>query len=212
MHPLFHVSDSVPVPPGQSPFHFRGTYYDRILSRVDALPGGNKRLFDTLGDPELVRFFSQRFSWNGWYDALPSMPLYAALAQMEGRDFETAVREPSRIAAQSLVPKLFRYALSLTGSGIISSVVTKVVMYGTDFARVTFDEIGPGIGRGSGAAIPLYIAPNVANLVLGWFEGMLHVAGAREVRASYSDVTPDGERSGFPTVTVSFEFTWRVEK
>jgi hypothetical protein len=41
---------------------------------------------------------------------------------------------------------------------------------------------------------------------------MLHVAGAREVQASYTDVTPDGERSGFPTVTVGFEFAWRVEK
>ncbi len=212
MHPLFRISDRVPVPPGQSPFHFRGTYYDRILSRVGELPGGSKRLFDTLGDADLVRFFSQRFSWNGWYDALPSMPLYAALAQMEGRDFELAVREPSRTAARSLVPKIFRYALSLTGSGIISSVVTKVVMYATDFARVSFDEVGPGIGRGSGSSIPLYIAPNVANLVLGWFEGMLYVAGARDVAACYTNVTPDGEKAGFPTVTVSFDFAWRVEK
>ena len=212
VHPLFHISDRVPVPPGRSPFHFRGTYYDRILSRIDMRPGGSKRLFDALGDPELVRFFSQRFSWNGWYDALPSMPLYAALARIEGRDFELAVREPSRVAAQSLVPKIFRYALSLTGSGLISSVVTKVVMYGTDFARVSFDEVGPGIGRGSGSSIPLYIAPNVSNLVLGWFEGMLHVAGAKDVEAKYTNVTPDGERSGFPTVTVSYEFAWSVNK
>jgi hypothetical protein len=212
MHPSFRISDSVPVPPGQSPFHFRGTYYDRILSRVGTVAEGSARLYDTLGDPELVKFFSQRFSWNGWYDALPSMPLYAALARLEGRDFESAVRQPSRAAAQSLVPKLFRYALSLTGSGIISSVVTKAVMYGTDFVRVSFDKVEPGFGRGSGSCIPLYIAPNVANLVLGWFEGMLHVAGARNVEARYTDVTPDGERNGFATVTVDFEFTWQVAK
>jgi hypothetical protein len=200
------------VPPGQSPFHFRGTYYDRILSRVATEAGGSKRLFDALGDPELVRFFSQRFAWNGWYDALPSMPLYAALARIEDRDFELAVREPSRIAAQSLVPTIFRYALSLTGAGIISSVVTKAVRYGTDFGHVSFDKVGPGVGRGSGSSIPLYIAPNVANLVLGWFEGMLYVAGARDVEARYTSVTPSGEVSGFETVTMGFEFAWRVDK
>jgi hypothetical protein len=209
MHPLFKISDRVPVPPGQSPFHFRGTYYDRILTRVDSFAGGRKRLFETLGDEELVRFFSQRFSWSGWYDALPSMPLYAAIARIEGRDFERAVREPSREAAMALAPRLFRYALSLTGSGIITSVVTKMVMYGTDFSKIGFDKVGPGEGRGFGASIPVYIAPNIANLVLGWFEGMLYVAGARQVDARYTTVVPDGKRGDFETVTVNFEFNWQ---
>jgi hypothetical protein len=57
----------------------------------------------------------------------------------------------------------------------------------------------------------LFIAPNVANLVLGWFEGMLLVAGARDVQARYTDVVPDGERGGFPTVTITYEFSWRSE-
>jgi hypothetical protein len=211
MHPLFRISERLPVPPGESPFHFRGTYYDRILARADALPGGLPRLFDSLGDEQLVRFFSQKFKWNAWFDALPSMPLYAALARIEGKDFEEAVRVPSRDAAASLVPRLFRFALSLTGSGVITSVVTKIVMYGTDFIRVSFDTVGSGHGVGRGASVPLFIAPNVANLVLGWFEGMLLVAGARDVQARYTDVVPDGERGGFPTVTITYEFSWRSE-
>jgi hypothetical protein len=173
------------------------------------LPGGLPRLLDSLGDEQLVHFFSQRFGWNGWFDALPSMPLYAALARIEGKDFEEAVRIPSRAAASELAPRLFRFALSLTGPGVITSVVTKIVMYGTDFVRVSFDRVGPGHGVGRGAAVPLFIAPNVANLVLGWFEGMLTVAGAEDVKARYTDVTPDGERDGFPTVTIGYEFRWR---
>jgi hypothetical protein len=40
---------------------------------------------------------------------------------------------------------------------------------------------------------------------------MLLVAGARDVQARYTDVVPDGERGGFPTVTITYEFSWRSE-
>ncbi len=217
MHQLFSITDKLPIPAGESPFHVRGFYYSRLLLRVETLPGGVERLLQQVRDESVREFMSQPFAWNRWYDALPTMPLYAALARIEGIDFETAVREGTRKSAHALVPgadslsSLFRVAQRFARPGLLASRVTQIVLGLVDFARITLDPFELGRGSGTGSGIPLIIAPNVANLVLGWFQGMLEVSGAKSIQARYADVVVDGERGGFPTCSLRFEFTWDAE-
>jgi hypothetical protein len=217
VHPLFNITDKLPLPAGQSPFHVRGFYYARRLMRVETLPGGIERLRQQLRDESVREFVMQPFAWTRWYDALPTMPIYAALARMEGVDFESAVREGTRKSAHALVPgadslsSLFRMAERFTRPGLLASRVTQIVLGLVDFTRITLDPFELGRGSGVGSGIPLIIAPNVGNLVLGWFQGMLEVAGAKDINARYADVVIDGERNGFPTVSMRYEFSWSPE-
>lgn len=212
VHPLFASSDHLPVAPGTSPFHFKGFYYDRLFSRVRSLPSGMPRLLAELKDDRVRQFSQQRFSWNTWYDALPSMPLYAALARIDGADIPTCVRRATLSAAESMVPRIFRLTMDIGGGpGVIAAVVTKFVMQTVDFASAHFETIGAErvVARGSG--IPLYIAPNVAGLVLGWFEGVLRSAGAEDVTAEYGDVRLQSRPDAFDRVSMRYEFRWRAD-
>lgn len=208
MHELFRISERVPVPAGQSPFHVRGRYYDRLLARMDREAGGRSALLAELQDDGVRQFLQQRFSWNGWYDVLPTMPVYAALARRTGKDVESIVAEGGRIAARDLVPRFFRFALQLVGPTVLAARVVQVVTHATDFVQVSLERFEDGKGRGRGAGIPLYVAPIMAGLVQGWFQGMLELGGATEVSARYTDVVKEGVREGFETVTIQFEFAW----
>lgn len=212
MHPLFKLTDLLPVPAGTSPFHIKGFYYDRLLAHVRSRPGGLDALHRELRDDTVRRFTMQSFSWNAWYDALPSMPIYAAISRLQNKEFEALVRERTRLAAHQLVPSVFRLALRLVGPSAMTARVTQVVLRSDDFTRMQIEHLTDGHGKGSGSGIPLLIAPNVANLVLGWFQGSLELTGAHSVQARYTDVFVDGNTSGFETVTVRYEFSWQREK
>jgi hypothetical protein len=174
------------------------------------MPGGIERLNLHLRDPSVREFIGQRFAWNRWYDAMPTMPIYAALARVEGLDFETAVREGTRNGAHALVPTMFRSAMQFGGPGLLATRVTQIVLQFTDFARIFLDPFEHGSGSGSGSGIPLYIAPNMANTVIGWFCGMLELMGAKDIDARYVSVVLDGKRADFQTVNIRFEFSWTI--
>jgi hypothetical protein len=212
VHPLFVPSDRPPVAPGTSPFHFKGFYYDRLFTRLRGTPGSMERLLSELKDERVRDFAAQRFSWNGWYDALPSMPIFAALARIEDTDVTTYVRHSTRTAAASLVPGLFRFAMDLGGGpGVIAAVVTRFVMQTVDFASPHFESIGAERAVAKGTGIPLYIAPNITGLVLGWFEGVLRSAGAEEAVGEFGDVVLQSTPDAYDRVSMRFDFRWRVD-
>jgi hypothetical protein len=136
------------------------------------------------------------------------MPIYAALARLRGEEFEASVRDATRAAAHDLVPRVFRYFVQLSGPTALASRVPQVVMHTVDFVRVSIDRQRPDGFIGTGAGIPAIIAPNVANLVLGFFQGALELGGTTGVTARYFDVKKDGERDGFETLMVRYEFSW----
>lgn len=212
VHELFKLSTKLPVPAGQSPFHVRGYYYLRLLDHVRKEPGGLGRLLGKLEDESVNEFLQQRFTWNGWYDVFPTMPIYVALSDLHGQDFEEMVRERTRVSAHELVPSVFRYAMQIAQPTALAGSITRIAMNAVDFTRVTFTSMGDGGGSGSGSGIPLYAAPNVANLVLGFFSGGLELSGASDIEARYTDVFQDGDKNGFPTVTVKYEFFWKRVK
>jgi hypothetical protein len=209
MHSLFRIGEPLPVAPGESPFHLRGVYFDRVVSRARKDPGGLPALLDALSGERVRAFVQQKFSWNGWYDALPIMPMYEAIARLRGQDFETCVREGTRRGAIEAIPSLFRFALRMTGAAVLSGRLAQMVIYSSDFTRLGIQHMSDGRGSATGSGIPLYIAPQTANLSLGYFQAALELRGKLDVQGRYTTVTKDGERDGFETVTIGYEFTWR---
>lgn len=209
MRPEFELSDVPPVSPGLSPFHVRGRYYQRLLMRARKLPGGTEALLAEVRDSSVRRFLQQSFSWNGWYDALPTMPTYAAMARLAGRDFEPLVTEGARTAARELVPRFFRFVVQLASPETMAARAVAIIVHATDFVQVSFDRIGSGYATATGAGIPRYIAPNLSALVVGWFRGMLELNRMTDVQGRILSVFPAPPRNGFEIVTIRFEFVWQ---
>lgn len=208
MHELFELTEVLPVAPGQSPFHVKGLYYTRLLDHARSLPGGRSAFFKELKDERLPEFYSQRFGWSKWYDALPTMPAHIALARARGADFETLTRERGKLAGQAIVPAMFRAVLALASPQAMAQHMPRMLMANFDFMRHQGVRIERSSGVGETSAIPRILAPSVSNTVMGFIEGVLDLAGYTQVRARYTDVVEDGVQEGFPTVTVRYEFSW----
>jgi hypothetical protein len=116
------------------------------------------------------------------------------------------------LAAHDLVPRVFRFFIQFTGPTALAARIPQVVMQTVDFVRVSIDRQRPDGLVGTGAGIPAIIAPNIANLVLGFFHGALELGGTTGVTARYFDVQVDGERDGFETLRVRYEFSWPPPK
>jgi hypothetical protein len=130
------------------------------------------------------------------------------MADLRGEDFETAVREGTRIAARGIIPWMFGTALRALGPAIDAARVTRTVMYVVNFTRITVGEFRQGYATASGSGIPLVVAPNIANLAIGFYTGILETRGASDVRGRYTDVSIDGHWNSLETVTVRYEFSW----
>jgi hypothetical protein len=63
-------------------------------------------------------------------------------------------------------------------------------------------------GTGTVSCVPAYIAPYLANLYAGFITGALDLAKAKNPSAAYTDVRPDVDLKGFPTVAIDFEVAW----
>ena len=198
----------MPVPPGQSPFRTRGLYYDRMLARLRA-DVGIPKLLDAIEDERVRAFASQKFSWTGWYDAFPAKPISVAAAHLLGKDFEEAVRDRTRVGALDVIPSAFRLAFRIPGPAAISQHVAAITTQMMDFVNVEIEEATDKQTSGWGRGVPQYIAPHTANTTIGFFGAMFEMRGGREVRGSYTEVVKDGQRHGYETVAIRYEFTWQ---
>src|SRR5215472_14937038 len=107
MHESFRLVETLPVPPGESPFHVRGVIYTSIIHSVNALPGGMNRFLDELVDARVRDFMRQNFQFMGWYDVYPALPCAVAIARLRDRPFEAFIREAARNTMLRLVPSMF---------------------------------------------------------------------------------------------------------
>jgi len=206
VYELLRTDLPLPAAPGESPFHVRGFYYDRVLARIRK-EGGNHPL-ELVQDERVRAFFDQKFSWNGWYDFLPIVPLYAAIAAARGTTFEQAVRDGSRKGALEMIPSLFRLALRITSPQAVAAHVGSIVTSTTDCVQVQIDEIGEGFSASRGIGIPLFLAPHTVNLFCGFVTAILEMRGESHVQARCMDVERAGARQGFEIVTAHYRVEW----
>jgi hypothetical protein len=208
LHPLFRTGDPLPAPPGQSPFHIRGIYYDRLFSRMKRIPGGVRSVLEALDDPRIVDFAGQRFSWMGWYDVLPAVPITEAFARALKLDFELGVREETKRGALGVVPSAFRPILALPGPAAFAAQSERITATVVDFVRLRIHESTETHSSGWTYGVPLYVAPLIANTTVGFFAAIVQMRGGTDVRARYTDVVREGERDGFETVSIRYGFDW----
>lgn len=207
MHPLFNIDEPLPVAPGESPFHIRGVYYERLIAYIKKA-GELEAVLKALDDPRVRAFAEQRFSWTGWFDVLPALPICAAFARRIGEEFESGLRRHTRIAAFDVIPSAFRIPLLASGPKGMSTAIAHLGATAMDFVELASEETTSTRSHSLHRGIPRFVAPHTANIMIGFLHALLEMRGARSVRARYTDVERDVVRSGFETVTIRYEFDW----
>jgi hypothetical protein len=180
-----------------------------MMARIRA-DVGIQRLLDAIEDERVRAFAAQKFSWTGWYDAFPAKPIAAAASQLLGGDFEAALRDRTRAGALDVIPSAFRLAFRIPGPAAISQHVASIAAQMMDFVHVEMeatksDHTSSGWGRG----VPLYVAPHTANTTIGFFGAMFEMRGGKNVQGRYTEVVKDGQRHGYETVAIRYEFDWQ---
>jgi hypothetical protein len=207
VHSLFSIDNPLPVAPGESPFHIRGLYYDRLIAYIKKA-GKLEGVLSSLDDPRVRAFAEQRFSWTGWFDVLPAVPICAAFARCISEEFESGLRRHTRMAAVEVIPSAFRLPLLMSGPTALSTAIAHLGATVMDFVELGTEETTLTHSHAWHRGVPRFVAPHTANMVVGFFHALLEMRGARSVRARYTDVEKDVGRAGFETVAIRYEFDW----
>jgi hypothetical protein len=210
MHESFRLEETVPVPPGTSPFHVRGVIYVSIIDSVKTIPGGMDRFLDELVDARVRDFMRQKFQFMGWYDVCPALPSAVAIARIRGRPFEAYIREAAKDSMLRLVPSMFRLFSRLGGPRLAAAHAPRLFQTYYDFLDLRLSRVSDEGGSGTLTGIPMYVAPQILNHVIGIIDGALESLGAKEIEATYRDVTVSGSHCGFELVTCHGDFRWRL--
>lgn len=208
MDPSFDMTEELERPPGTSPFHARGIFYDHLLKHASTLPGGIPRFLSEMRDPAVREFMSQRFKWTEWYDAIPMTAAQVALCRIDAGEFETLVRARARRAAQNLVPRLFRVVLGMGNPKLAAEHLQSLLVRHYDFSDLAVEVTG-NEGRGTVQRLPRRIAPSFVNVVVGLVDGALGLMGAKSIEGGYSNVREAPPAHGFPTVSCDIHFRWK---
>ena len=188
----------------------RGLYYERLLAHAKSVVGGAAPVFKAIDNQEVRAFAQQRFSWTGWYDALPAAFICACFARFIGQEFEATVREHTRRCALEIIPSAFRFAFRIPGPSALQSQTAQIVALMTDFAEVKVEESTETRSCGWTRGVPVYLATHWANTITGFFEAMYELRGAMDARGRYTDIVKDGGTGPSETVAIRHEFEWRT--
>lgn len=191
-----------------SGFHARGLVY--IGARdymVEHVPGGVDAVAAALL-PELRAFFSQIFLANTMYDALPIVAISEAAAALAGVPQGDYVRPNAAWQAQRDIRSVYKLMLNVMSAETVALRLAKAAMRYFDFGEASSTMRTATCCHAEQRGIPKPAAAWFTACVHGFVPTALGMAGAKNVRLRTLATTPDGERSGVETVTVSYEFSW----
>jgi hypothetical protein len=211
MHESLRLDETVPVTPGESPFHVKGLFYARLLEDAKTLPGGVGQLMDELVDPRVRDFIRQKFHYAIWYDACPVLPCAVTFTRLRGRPLEAHMRHVGQAAMRALIPSMFRVFSRLGGPRLAAAHAPRLFQTYFDFVELKLLHVSDCEGIGTITGVPLYLAPVVINQIIGIIAGALESLGAKEIQAGYRDLAVTGSTAGFELVTCRGEFKWRLE-
>ena len=211
MHEPLRLDETVPVPPGESPFHVKGLFYARLLADAKTLPGGVEQLVDELVDPRVRDFIRQKFHYATWYDACPVLPCAVAFTRLRGRPLEAHMRQVGQTAMRALIPSMFRVFSRLGGPRMAAAHAPRLFQTYFDFVELKLSHVSDCEGTGIVSGVPLYLAPVVINQIIGIIAGALESLGAKEIQAGYRDLTVSGSSAGFELVTCRGDFKWQLQ-
>lgn len=197
----------LPFPVGTSPFRARGLLYQGAVDFWDAIfPGGIAAVRRVL-EPELATFFSQMFIPSLAFDAMPIVPLSAAVAQALGKPHYELVRDNARWLAERDLRGVHRLLLGVLSPSTVATRLPKAALRYFEFGSAEATMAGDKRCDARQHDIPAFLAAWFAACVEGFVPVALRKAGATKVNAVATGATP----AASPTspITIAFEFSWQ---
>jgi hypothetical protein len=207
---------TLPYPPGNSPFHVKGSVYVGLRRRLDAeLPGGLRRIVHRLGDPELEKFCLQAFLSNAWYDYFPLLLIAraATIAHMKDtadkRSFEQVIEDDAAKHAESDLGGVYKILLRFTSPESAMRRQSYVLRQYYDFGAIEVQKLEEGLSELYVRGWPTIGLPLLRAYNCAFTHRIVVLSGGRDPHSEWGEVEPDGTMAGVDLGKVFVRTTWK---
>jgi hypothetical protein len=206
--PRLATSDTLPTPPGTSPFCVKGHVYLKMQEDI-ASSVGIDRVFEHVKNSAAVRaYFAQRFLAGSWYDAFPLMPVAMGHARASGAPLYSFLRDKGRVIAQKDAPGIYRALLRLASPSLVVERLPKLASRYFDFGTSDVERVGERSYRSIQRGVPELLVPLIAATTEGFVAQSLVLAGGANATARYVSSETDGAKQGYATMAVVLAIGW----
>jgi hypothetical protein len=196
-------------PFGKSPFRMRGVAYVEALDWYEQrVPGGMSAVLARAADPDLARFFAQRFEWSGWYDMVPGLYLAQWAGRVRGVPYLGILRENAEYHGDRAVRGFSGIVLRMLATETVAAWLPRVSSWFHDFGVVEARVTGPRTVRGHRTGLPRSFVQGWSALATSFTERVLRDVGAADARMHVLSPESDGTLEGYDLFRVPFELTW----
>jgi hypothetical protein len=201
---------ALPVPPGTSGFHVKGTVYTGVLDRLAREPPeAVARIRGELADPALLAFYDQLFLASGWYDVFPVIPLLSAVAREKSVSLDQIASEGARERVTEDIRTIYRSVFRGASPDQVASRLVRGLARYLDFGRAEGESAGTGATEIVTHGMPAFLVPWYVPASGTFIRVALESAGAREVRIAWRNPEPSGRRDEIALVSLRATASWR---
>jgi hypothetical protein len=207
---------TLPFPPGESPFHTKGSVWlgARRQAELD-FAGGMDGLAATLGDPALAAFCKQRFLSNAWYDYLPILLVVraTALAHMRNQDdlrsLEQLLEGSAAQHAERDLGGVYKILLRFTSPEAAMRRLPQVTQQYYDFSASEVTVPEPGVAETLITGWPAIALPMLKIYNAAFMHRLIALSGGRNPAAEWRLPEPDGSKAGVSLIKIRVRTTWK---
>jgi hypothetical protein len=195
-------------PPGESPFHAKGTLWLGIREFVEArVAGGVAGVADRLDAPHRT-FFLDMFLASGWYDALPLVLVAKAIASAMRLDVAEYQRTSALWHAERDMKGAYAPVLQVDTPEAVCRRFANIYALCYDFGRAEVVKEEPRCIHACASGMPEPLAEWWMRASESYMEPVLRAAGAVRPRLIWDSPVADGERHGMPLVRITSRTCW----
>ena len=195
---------------GESPFRAKGVLYQGTQSYFESrVPGGMEKLVETIEEPELREFISQRFLSSVLYDVLPAPALIAREARAAEATVDDYLRARTEWQAHRDIHGVYRVLLRLVSPERVITRLPQLLIQLFDFPEAELDTTGERARRVTFRHIPKPLVSWLRVAFEVYTRTAMTAAGAKDLDIAFEPPTPEESRAGVPMREMLMTVSWR---
>jgi hypothetical protein len=197
------------LPLGTGPFHVKGVLYLGTQKYfTNDIPDGMAKLAETLDDPHVRDFITQKFLPSSWYDVLPVAPLIRAEAEVCGQTVSAYLRKRAAFQAREDIGGVYRWLLKLASPELVALKLPRLLTQIFDFGDSYTERIEDQQIRIEIREFPAALSEWYATAFDVYAETALALAGAKNVSIALKPAATGRHTSGAALVTLRGDVRW----
>jgi hypothetical protein len=201
------IGETPPVPPGESPFHIRGTGYLGHMAWIEQHFPGGRDGFLRLLSPPMRAFFSQTFLAISMFDFLPLASAGQVCARALDMKFVDFIEMRGRHQAQLDIGGVYRVLLKMTSAKLIASKLPGIMAKYFDFGATRPVSEETRCVRFEVDSIPQMLVEWFFGCYTGYVEVVVGAAGGH-IPTLDIDTGPAPDLAGFPACKMVGTVRW----